>query len=330
MKKKLILIILMTLSIGACEKDNNREISTTTDLKTENLSFLDSNIPLSFYNDLVFTNEQTGYAISRDGLIIKTTDAGVNWSEYRVPGNLFLKEIEFINPQIGFIIGGDQTGSYLLKTTDAGQNWNLINLNNPENGCPNGLFFKNENEGYIAGNKLFIKTTDGGQTWTDIISENNQDFKDVKFFDPNYGYATLNTGDYYRTSNGGQSWQSIELNRDYHLNEIYFAYGKVFMKSENQLIDIQNNATIRIPNSVSKLTYITDQKSIGIGQHYETGFFPYGDIHLTNNNWNTSVVKNYQPLSEAMDFTAIAQISEHKTMMIGTGQLASKIVVISY
>lgn len=330
MKKKHIFSVFILTLLCACSKDSDKTITITGDLKLENLTSIDSNIPQSFYNDLFFVNDQTGYAVSRDGLIAKTIDAGQNWSQYRVPGNLLLKKIKFVNTQVGFIIGGDKTGSYLLKTIDAGQTWSLINLNNPENGCPNGLFFKDQNEGYITGNKLFIKTTDGGQTWTNILNETSEDFKVVQFFDPNHGFATTNTGDYYRTLDGGQNWQSIELNRDYHLNEIYFAYGKVYIKSDQQLVDISDNTTISIPNPVGKLAYVSEQKCIGIGQHFETGFFPYGDIYLTNNNWNTSVVKSYQPLSEAMDFTAIARMSEHKTMMIGTGQFVPKIIVLNY
>jgi hypothetical protein len=317
----------------ACSNDNNNNTTSPdpiSELKLDNLVFLNSNIPQDFYTDLTFTNENTGYAISRTGVILKTTDGGINWSSYNVTGNMYLKKVQFINANVGYIIGGDTSGSYILKTINAGQTWNIIDLHNPEAGYPSSMYFKNENEGYITGNKLFIKTIDGGQNWTNVLTAADEDFKDVNFKNNNFGIATVNTGDYYRTTNGGASWQSIELNRSYNLNEIYFVCGKTLIKSGNQLVDIESSSTITLPNPVHKLHYLNATKCIGIGQHYEIGFFPYGDILLTNNNWETFLQKTYQPSTETMDFTAIAKVNNHKTMMIGTGQLEAKIVTIAY
>ena len=331
MKKNTFYSILLLSFFCSCSIDNtNSNVEPISELTLNNLMELNSNIPQDFYDDLTFTSENTGYAISRLGKIIKTADGGTNWTLLNSTVSFPLKKIQFINNNIGFVIGGDDTGSYLLKTTNAGQSWTTINLNTTENGSPTGMFFKNENEGYITGNKIFIKTTDGGLNWTNVLTNTDENFKDVKFRDENYGIATANTSDYYRTTNGGNSWQVIELSNQNNLTTIYFVCGKILIKSSNKLVDLSNSSSITLPNPVSKLLYLNATKCIGIGQHYEIGFFPYGDILLTNNNWTTFLQKSYQFSSEAGDFTAIAKMNNHKTMMIGTGQLNTKIITITY
>ena len=331
MKTKTLYVMIFLFIIYSCSNDNNvPNVEPITDLTLNNLAELNSNIPPDFYNDLTFTNDNTGYAVSRLGKIVKTTDGGSTWTSLNSTVNFYLKKIQFVNPNIGYVIGGDNTGSYLLKTTDAGQSWSVINLNSIEKGFPTGMYFKNENEGYITGNKLFIKTSNGGLNWTNILTNTSENFSDVKFRDNNFGIATANSSNYYKSTNGGATWQSIDLINQNNLSQIYFNSNKTFIKSGNQLVDIDGGRSITLPNPVNKLQFLNATKSIGIGQHYETGFFPYGDIFLTNNSWTTFLQKSYQFSSEAGDFTAIAKVNNHKTMLLGTGQLYTKVITLTY
>lgn len=331
MKTKNFHSILVLLIIYSCSNDNNMpNIKPIPDLTLNNLVSVNTNIPQDFYTDLTFTNENTGYAISRLGKIIKTTDTGITWTSLNSTVNFYLKKIQFVNANIGYVIGGDNTGSYLLKTINSGQSWSVINLNTAEKGSPTGMFFKNENEGYINGNKLFIKTTNGGLNWTNILTNTTENFNDVKFRDSNFGIATTNKSNYYRTTNGGISWQSVDLINNNNLLQSYFIYSKTYIKSGNQLVDIDGGRSITLPNPVSKLQFLDATKCIGIGQHYETGFFPYGDILVTNNNWDTFLQKTYQPSTDAMDFTSMAFMNNHKLMILGTGQINTKVLTFTF
>ena len=331
MKTKTLYVMIFLFIIYSCSNDNNVPyVEPITDLTLNNLAELNSNIPPDFYNDLTFTNDNTGYAVSRLGKIVKTTDGGSTWTSLNSTVNFYLNKIQFVNANIGYIIGGDDTGSYLLKTTNAGQSWRVINLNSIEKGFPTGMYFKNENEGYITGNKLFIKTSNGGLSWTNILTNTTENFSDVKFRDNNYGIATVNSSNYYKSTNGGATWQSIDLTNQNNLSQIYFVSSKTLIKSGNQLVDTDGARSITLPNPVSKVQFLNAAKCIGIGQHYEIGFFPYGDIILTNDNWATFSQKSYQFSSEAGDFTAIAKMNNHKTMMLGTGQLYTKVITLTY
>jgi hypothetical protein len=333
MKTKILSSILLLLILCSCSTDNNYSNGEPiSNLLLNNLIELDSNIPQDYYNDLTFTNETTGYAVSRLGKIVKTIDGGENWTTNEIAGNIYLKKIQFVSQNVGYVIGGDDTGSYIFKTTDAGATWISINLNSEINGFPNSLYFKNENEGYVTGNHLFKKTIDGGLNWTNVFTTTDENYQDIKFDHSNtIGYVTLNNGNYYKTSNGGHSWQSVDFDVSVNnFKDIYFVCDKVYFKSNFNLVEINSNQSISLPNPVNKLLYVDSNKCIGIGQHFENGFFPYGDILLTNDNWTTFQQKSYQPFSEAMNFTAIAKMSNHKTMILGTGQVETKIVTLAY
>lgn len=331
MKTKTLYATLLLLVLSACNTDSNVQYAEPVpDLTLNNLVELNSNIPQDFYNDLVFTNEKTAYAISRVGKIIKTIDGGATWTSLNSTVNFYLKKIQFVNANVGYVIGGDNSGSFLLKTINAGQTWSAINLNTTEKGSPAGMFFKNENEGYINGNKFFIKTTNGGLNWTNVLTNTTENFNEVKFRDVNFGIATTNKSNYYRTTNGGNSWQSVDLLNNNILTQSYFLYYKTYIKSGNKLVDIDGGSSITLPNPVSKLQFIDASKCIGIGQHYETGTFPYGDILVTNNSWNTFLQKTYQPSSEAMDFTSMAFMTNHKLMILGTGQISTKVILFTF
>lgn len=329
--KNFITISIMFI-LYSCSTDENTFSDSISNLEINHLNVIDSNIPEDFYDDLTFTNETTGYAVSRTGKIIKTTNSGTNWTTLNSNVTFPLKKIQFINENLGYVIGGDDTGSFILKTTNAGQSWTVTNLSSEFNASPNSLFFKNENEGFVVGNHLFKKTVDGGITWNNVFTSAAENFQDIKFnYDLSVGYLTLNNGNYYKTTNGGQLWQPIDVDiSTNNYKEIFFVCNNVYFKSNNNLVNINSGQNISLPNPVNKLIFIDGNKSIGIGQHYETGFFPYGDILLTNNNWSTFQQKSYNPSSEVMNFTAIAKISNHKTMIIGTGQIETKIITIKY
>lgn len=329
--KKIITISLL-FALCSCSSEYNSTFNPISNLEIVNLVNMNSDIPQDFYDDVAFTNEATGYAVSRTGKIIKTTNGGTNWTKLSSNVTFPLKKIQFVTENLGYVIGGDDTGSFILKTTNAGQSWTVTSLNNEFNTSPNSLFFKNENEGFVVGNHLFKKTVDGGTTWNNVFILADENFQDIKFnYDLSIGYLTLNNGNYYKTTNGGQLWQPIDVDiSTNNYKEILFICNNVYFKSNNSLVNINSGQNINLPSPVNKLIFIDGNKSIGIGQHYEAGFFPYGDIFLTNNIWSTFQQKSYHPSSEAMNFTAITKVSSNKTLIIGNGQMETKIISITY
>jgi photosystem II stability/assembly factor-like uncharacterized protein len=330
-QKILIPIIILLFLLTSCEK-NGETPEDFPNLSIDSLKILQSNIPGGLYTDLTFINEALGFAISNFGVIIKTTNGGHNWEQLLSPVNFFLSKIQFTDNQTGYIIGGDNTGGYLLKTVNAGQTWQLTNLQTPDKERPTGMFFLNNTTGFISGKLLFRKTVDGGQSWSEVMDPISENINDVCFKSADEGYATSDNGKYFKSADGGKTWQSMQSNTSDHLKNIYFTETKSYTKCRtNVFIDLgTGKKAFTVPDGVLNLLFLNESRCIGIGQHYEVGFLPYGDIFLTNDAWTTFNQKKYNPQSEAMNVTAIAKVTNGKVIMLGFGTINTNVIELRY
>lgn len=324
---KQLILFLIAVTLFACKKNNDPVADTSPKLALDSLQNISSDIPDAVYADLTFTNEQTGYAITHSR-IMKTTDGGLHWNTVTLPATIPLKKIQFTSNQIGYIMGGDDKHGVLVKTTNAGQTWNIINLDMATE-IPAGMFFISDNIGFITGKKLFSKTTDGGLTWTSLNTVGIGRFYDINFKNSREGMVTAEQGIYLKTTDAGMTWTENKLININYVSNLYFTGNKSLLESPpSSLIDVANNFTVSAkPAAAHKLLFITPQKCIGIGSHFDVGFYPYGDIFLTNDGWATTLHKTFTT-SQATDFTAIAKMSEHKIMILGSGFDGTRMLVL--
>jgi photosystem II stability/assembly factor-like uncharacterized protein len=77
-------------------------------------------------DDLFMLNTKTGYAVSGDGKIVKTTNGGNNWILMK-QSNIYCRSVEFINTEKGFVGGFPYNAAMdtniLRRTTDGGVTW---------------------------------------------------------------------------------------------------------------------------------------------------------------------------------------------------------------
>jgi len=79
---------------------------------------------------LDFAGTNIGYAVGRDGYIIKTTNQGTNWINQTSGVSNILRDVDFLDSLNGFIVGD---GGIILKTTNGGltsTNNNIITVPN--------------------------------------------------------------------------------------------------------------------------------------------------------------------------------------------------------
>ncbi len=325
------LIFCSFLLMISCEQ-NERPHIDISNLSTDSLRILQTNIPVNHYTDLTFTDKSCGFAITNSGDIIKTTDGGYSWEELSSPVNFFLSKIQFTDDNTGYIIGGDDTGGYLLKTDDSGRTWQLTDLQTPDNERPTGMTFISKETGYISGRKLFRKTYDGGITWIEVLDNLSENINDISFKNSVEGYAASDKGKYYKTIDGGKTWNLLQANTSENLEKVYFAGSGTYAKCQTSIfVDlVTGNSAFTVPQGALNFLFIDENRSIGIGQHYENGFLPYGDIFLTNDAWETFNQKKYNPQSEALNVTAIAKENDGKVVMLGSGTINSSVIILQY
>ncbi len=101
-----------------------------------------------------FIDANTGYAVGRFGTIIKTIDAGENWTEIFAPGIYKnLASVYFTDANTGYAVGGYGA---ILKTTDAGENW--TKLSKVTTNHLRSVYLTDANTGYAVGDGGTILT----------------------------------------------------------------------------------------------------------------------------------------------------------------------------
>lgn len=169
-----------------------------------------------------FTNSQTGY-ICGDNVILKTINAGSNWSKTDLSG--VWNSVCFINSLTGFLCGNS---GKILKTTNAGDNWQAITSGTDKN--LTSIRFTNENTGYFTGwYKTLLKTTDGGNSFTNTFGSAYYMWQKT-FTLNNYVFLMGNDGALFRSTTSGSTWDSLYTGMPNSLSSAqFFESGKGFI-----------------------------------------------------------------------------------------------------
>lgn len=187
---------------------------------------------LKFFDDLkglaiIYTPDVPN---SRDYYIAKTSDGGNNWEFIDLaiypPYDKF-----FCVDDIVFIAGENQK---IFKSKDFGNNWEIINTPIPAWNDIRGIYFYNENIGFIDGQSNIYKTTNGGLNW-ETADFPFYSFEVFHFYNETEGFNIESVFDYeggdfptfkgsigYQTFNGGKSWDKSELIDSIYLGMTYF------------------------------------------------------------------------------------------------------------
>ena len=171
-------------------------------------------------NAIDFPSATVGYIGGNDSLLLKTTDGGQTWQRLSYsgvtfyPGNEHIINLQFVSETTGYMAIGPYTGTY--KTTNGGTSWQPVTAS--PGFCHNeGLFFFDENNGFIAGSgcfqgELIDRQSNGAwsaATLTFSTSDAENRISDIDFHASGFGIATSLGGRFLRTSDNGQTWDSV-------------------------------------------------------------------------------------------------------------------------
>ncbi len=220
------MVIFVNDSVGFIRDTYN--IYKTTD--GGNFWFLVASQSNSYLYDIFFLNENMGWytcesSQSYTGSIYKTNNGGMNWNLQMTTGQgVGLYEIQFVDSSNGWCIGIEGMGPCLLyKTTNGGFTWSTTQ---PEINLPFGLYFVDNNTGWIAGGKI-KKTTDSGLSWVEQINIDPYFFSYIQFVNYITGWAwhtePSQVKKIYKTINGGENWflqSELPVDNIYFVNEL--------------------------------------------------------------------------------------------------------------
>ncbi|MBX7046217.1 MAG: T9SS type A sorting domain-containing protein [Ignavibacteria bacterium] len=156
-----------------------------------------------------FINDQTGWMCGYQGIILKTTNSGGNWTRQFTNSSIIFYSIDFIDENFGWAVGN---GGKVIKTTDGGANWELIQT--ITNRYLYDVKFFNSLTGIVSGGFCTIlRTTDGGLNWAARYSGNYEDevINYIKVFENTKIFVTGNAVSLISTDSG-ITWNAVSNN----------------------------------------------------------------------------------------------------------------------
>lgn len=167
------------------------------------------------FDDVFFLNEKLGWLGGPDESVSKTTDGGVTWQQYTIPGVGRIRCIGFADSLYGWVGSLNNNACPLYQTTNGGVTWSIADISvYPPGIC--AIYIVNDTVVYAAGRYSdsagLLKSTNKGQTWSYRgLTSQSRGITDVKFFNADTGFvAGMDvTGKYavvLKTYDGGETW----------------------------------------------------------------------------------------------------------------------------
>lgn len=195
--KKLILIVLFFL------------LFQITKVYTQPNWFWQNPLPQgNTLHSVKFINTFTGIAVGESGIILRTTNKGLDWNVVLKSTDRILHFVSILDSTSLITVG---SSGVILKSTNSGLNWFSL-----FSGITNDLYtsiFLNSLTGYAAGYEIVLKTTDGGYNWFQPSSSISHRVFGLHFINANTGWIT---GRYFiwplhyyhilKTTNSGVNW----------------------------------------------------------------------------------------------------------------------------
>jgi photosystem II stability/assembly factor-like uncharacterized protein len=156
-----------------------------------------------------FVDSLNGWACGDSGIIVHTTNKGLEWLRQNSNVSVILMDIFFHDSQIGWAVGDSGT---ILFTSDGGNIWEI--KESTVTTLLRKVKFADAQHGMIVGNEFTLAgTEDGGVTWQgvsygyrDIYSLVYTQYWNWMFFVERWHGAKIAT--IFRTTNNGMTWDT--------------------------------------------------------------------------------------------------------------------------
>lgn len=193
------------------------------------------------YNDMIFLDINTGYAVEDSGAVLKTSNGGLDWEYISTVPNMTYSKIEFLNESTGIVYGQNtQEQASVYRSSNYGHSWNEISLGSEQN--LRNISFGNTFTGYLSGFNGLYKTTNNGINWV-IIAPQHKNIKSLKFVNSNTGFIVNSNWDsIFKSIDGGNNWILIKHINDGINGKVYRAS---FLDENTSILPVGNFSGIR-------------------------------------------------------------------------------------
>ncbi|MBV6419647.1 MAG: Ycf48-like protein [Ignavibacteriaceae bacterium] len=168
---------------------------------------INPNVPRVDYIGVDFINSDSGWACGLWGAVIRTTDAGQDWTTAETPTGEILLKVHSYNGQTVIVVGHNGT---ILRSSDGGEIFILLTGITTQELW--GVRMLNDTLGWICGrNQTLLRTTDAGLNWQPVVTGFNYHYWSFDFLNENYWMIACSQGRVLKTTNAGQSFTQQQV-----------------------------------------------------------------------------------------------------------------------
>lgn len=205
-------------------------------------------------NDVFFLDDNNGWAVGRNGAIVRTSDGGDTWTAQNSGTQEDLQEVFMVSASVGYAVGDQGTvvkynGTSWSELPNVGTTLDMF-----------GVFFLSADQGWISGDwGRIMRTENGGDSWT--TENDNGNFSNlmnaIHMFSATDGWAVGTTGKIVHYN--GTFWQDVSSGTTTELLGLDFtdaSHGIAVGKSGT--IRVYNGSDWNTSNSGLSTTFIYD------------------------------------------------------------------------
>ena len=203
-------------SLGLCMGDHSVILKTEDAGETWEAREPDINVN---FRDFQFVSDSLVYAVGESRLV-KSSDAGDTWHLFQSINGKRFNSLWFFSSDTGFVAGYD--GIY--RTVDGCSTWDTawsITQSGYKYGVLKQMNFPTAQIGYAVGfgrnqhtnpsfDYFLLKSIDSGASWVSIKTFPDPP-ESVCFINRDTGFVGTESGDIYKTSDGGSTWTGSQL-----------------------------------------------------------------------------------------------------------------------
>ncbi|GMQ28941.1 YCF48-related protein [Algoriphagus confluentis] len=157
------------------------------------------------FNDVIFLNENLGFAVGEAGRIFRTIDGGKSWIAVPSGTAKDLLSIEKSGEETLFVVGED---GIVLRSENAGQNWASVDIGITSS--LNEVTFQQNGLGFICGDQGKIsKTLNGGVSWETLSTGITEGLKTIEIAPTGRVFAAGEGGKILYSLDTGKNWTQV-------------------------------------------------------------------------------------------------------------------------
>ena len=181
--------VVNTSTVWAAGASGTVRVSTDSGNSWKNGDPFGSIIGAPTFRAIFAINDLTLWATGDSGALWLTNNAGTSWTNMNPLGTENLRDIFFVGPSTGFVVGN----SYVWKTMNSGSSsWPTIFSTSTN---VNAVHFVSTDTGWVVGaSGVVVSSTDSGKNFITEVSSTTANLNDVFFLNSIVGFAVGNSG----------------------------------------------------------------------------------------------------------------------------------------